>query len=95
MEAPLTTIDQAVAELKLDRVDYIKMDIEGAETRALAGGQKRWRNSTPACRLPPNTYRGCAAFRRWWGRLAGYRITGGPCLETNDGHVRPDVLYFR
>ena len=33
--APLTTIDHAVAELQLDRVDYMKLDIEGAEVRAL------------------------------------------------------------
>ena len=37
IEVPLTTIDKLVSELKLDRVDFIKMDIEGAEQRALAG----------------------------------------------------------
>jgi FkbM family methyltransferase len=34
---PLTTIDHIVAELALPRVDFIKMDVEGAETRAIAG----------------------------------------------------------
>jgi FkbM family methyltransferase len=34
---PLTTIDKIVAELELPRVDFIKMDIEGAERKALAG----------------------------------------------------------
>ena len=33
----VTTIDKIVAELKLPRVDFIKMDIEGAERHALAG----------------------------------------------------------
>ena len=33
----LTSIDKIVAELGLERVDVIKMDIEGAETRALRG----------------------------------------------------------
>jgi FkbM family methyltransferase len=37
---PLTTIDKLVAELKLPKVDFIKMDIEGAEKRALAGAAK-------------------------------------------------------
>src|SRR5579863_9879953 len=32
---PLTTIDEIVAELKLARVDFIKMDIEGAERPAI------------------------------------------------------------
>ncbi len=33
----LTTIDEIVRDLKLERVDYIKMDIEGAERAALVG----------------------------------------------------------
>ncbi|MGO9129019.1 MAG: FkbM family methyltransferase [Bryobacteraceae bacterium] len=36
-EVPLTTIDKLVAELKLPRVDVIKMDIEGSEAPALTG----------------------------------------------------------
>src|SRR5438876_767814 len=38
-QLPLTTVDKLVAELKLERVDHIKMDIEGAEQRALQGAQ--------------------------------------------------------
>jgi len=34
-KVPLTTIDKLVPELGLERVDFIKMDIEGAEGRAL------------------------------------------------------------
>ncbi len=34
---PVTTIDRLVGALKLERVDFVKMDIEGAETRAVAG----------------------------------------------------------
>jgi len=37
IDVPLTTIDKLVAELNLPRVDFIKMDIEGAETKAVAG----------------------------------------------------------
>ena len=36
---PLTTIDKLVAELNLPSVDFIKMDIEGAEVKALNGGR--------------------------------------------------------
>ncbi|MCX7824006.1 MAG: FkbM family methyltransferase, partial [Verrucomicrobiae bacterium] len=36
-EVPLTTIDKLVGELGLERVDFIKMDIEGCEGRALRG----------------------------------------------------------
>jgi FkbM family methyltransferase len=34
------TLDQLPGELKLDRVDFIKMDIEGAERHALAGASR-------------------------------------------------------
>ncbi len=34
------TLDTMVEELKLDRVDFIKMDIEGAERHALAGARR-------------------------------------------------------
>jgi hypothetical protein len=37
---PLTTIDKLVAELKLPKVDFIKMDIEGAEVKALNGARE-------------------------------------------------------
>lgn len=37
VRVPLTTIDKLVAELGLPRVDFIKMDIEGAEKPALKG----------------------------------------------------------
>ncbi len=39
VEAQLTTIDKLVGELGLPRVDFIKMDIEGAERRAIAGAK--------------------------------------------------------
>lgn len=35
-----TTIDETVSRLKLPSVDFIKMDIEGAERNAVQGGQK-------------------------------------------------------
>jgi FkbM family methyltransferase len=39
IEAPLTTIDKLVGELRLPKVDFIKMDIEGAEQKAVAGAK--------------------------------------------------------
>ena len=37
MEVAATTVDAAVKELGLERVDFMKMDIEGSERRALLG----------------------------------------------------------
>jgi len=51
IRVPLTTIDKIVAELKLPRVDFIKMDIEGAEKRALTGGRDTIRRFRPRMSL--------------------------------------------
>ena len=40
VEAPLTTVDKLVAKLHLPRVDFIKMDIEVAEQRAVVGARQ-------------------------------------------------------
>ena len=39
ISVPLTTVDKIVAELDLPRVDFIKMDIEGAEQKAIVGAK--------------------------------------------------------
>jgi FkbM family methyltransferase len=36
----VTTLDEVTGELGLDRLDYIKMDIEGAEQRAITGASR-------------------------------------------------------
>lgn len=91
----LTTIDHLVAELKLDRVDFIKLDIEGAEQRALAGAQKTLAKYKP--RLAIAAYhrledpeRIPALVRHAW---SGYRMECGPCQEKY-GVIRPEILYF-
>jgi FkbM family methyltransferase len=44
---PLTTLDTVVAALALDRVDFIKADIEGWEFRLLRGGENTLRRFRP------------------------------------------------
>ncbi|MCW5962578.1 MAG: FkbM family methyltransferase [Bryobacterales bacterium] len=48
---PLTRIDTLVQELALSRVDYIKMDIEGAEVPALEGAAETMRRWKPRLAL--------------------------------------------
>ncbi len=95
-KVPLTTIDKLVAELKLERVDYVKMDIEGAEQRALAGAREtiakfRPRLALSAYHRPDDPQRIPAIVRELW---PGYRMECGPCADAMT-FVRPDVLYFR
>jgi FkbM family methyltransferase len=92
---PLTTIDKLVAELNLPRVDFIKMDVEGAEVPALAGGRDSIARFKPRLAIatehkPDDEFTIPAAVRKI---RADYQMECGPCLEAK-GHVRPDVLYF-
>ncbi len=47
-EVSLTTVDRALSDLGVDRVDLIKMDIEGWEAHAFAGMQETLRRDRPA-----------------------------------------------
>jgi FkbM family methyltransferase len=51
VRVPLTTIDKIVAELKLPRVDFIKMDIEGAEKPAIKGASNTMQRFRPRMSL--------------------------------------------
>jgi len=97
VEAPLTTVDKAVAELKLDRVDYIKMDIEGAEIRALRGARETLRKYHPRMSIAAEHFPtdGVEIPKAVKSLAPGYEVTCGPCLEMKGGRVQPDVLYFK
>jgi FkbM family methyltransferase len=95
IQVPLTTIDKLVAELGLPRVDFIKMDVEGAEINALAGAREtigKWKprlaitaEHKPADEVDiPNAVRNIRA---------DYQMECGKCLE-DKGRIRADILKF-
>jgi FkbM family methyltransferase len=95
VDVPLTTIDKIVAELGLARVDFIKMDIEGAEKPALAGGAATIRKFHPRMsiateHLPDDATAIPQAIR---AIVPNYREQCGPC-EWAGGHIRPQVVYL-
>jgi FkbM family methyltransferase len=96
-KVPLTTIDKMVAELELQKVDFIKMDIEGAEVNALRGGKETIARHHPRMALsayhrPTDPVEIPAAVKAAWD---GYRIECGPCAALPDQWLlRPDVLMF-
>jgi len=92
---PLTTIDKLVQELKLDRVDFIKMDIEGAEVKALNGARETIAKFHPRMALsvyhePDHPVEVPKAVKAAWD---GYRVECGPCAVTKN-RIRPDIVYF-
>jgi len=94
-QAQLTTIDQIVKELALSRVDFIKMDIEGAEVNALHGARQTLLRFRPRLAIAtehkpddetaiPNALRAIQS---------DYQAECGYCAQSN-GHVHPEVMYF-
>jgi FkbM family methyltransferase len=95
-KVPLTTIDKLVADLKLERVDYIKMDIEGAEPKALSGAKETLAKYKPRISISayhaPDHPKVIPEIIR--ATRSDYQMQCGPCAETQHS-VRPDILYFK
>jgi len=92
---PLVTIDSLVADLALAKVDFIKLDIEGAEKKALSGAAHVMARFHPRLaiateHLPDDSVAIPAVIDSM--RL-GYVTVCGPCFDFRT-IVQPDVLYF-
>ena len=97
VRVPLLPIDALVAELNLARVDFIKMDIEGAEVRALRGARQTLARHHPRLSI--------AVYHEWEHPVevpktareawSGYQVECGPCDAPQQRLVRPEVLYLR
>jgi FkbM family methyltransferase len=96
VKVPLTTIDKMMQELNLERADFIKMDIEGAEVKALTGGRGTLAKHHPMLSIsvyhaPDHPVEVPRVIRDAW---SGYRMECGPCAVVQNARIRPDVLYF-
>ena len=91
----LTTIDKIVAEYKLSRVDLIKMDIEGAEWRALKGASRTIKAFQPRLMVAAEHHPEDAKVipEIVGGIDARYSMECGPCIRMFN--LSPAVLYFR
>ena len=94
LQVPLTTIDKLVAELHLARVDQIKMDIEGAEQKAIAGARDTiWRFHPRMALCVYHQKDDPVAVPRMVQQIhSGYR-TKMTCLATPE-HIIPEVALF-
>lgn len=92
----LTTIDLLVTELKLPKVDMIKMDIKGATQRALTGGRQTLAANKPRLAISTeetvDNPKDIASFIE--SMRLGYRVECGTC-SMESLRVHPDVLLFR
>jgi FkbM family methyltransferase len=92
----VTTIDQMVLELRLPRVDFITMDIEGAEKAALRGAVNTLRKFRPRMaiaseHLPDDTV---AIPRTVHAMVPDYEVICGQCNSVNY-KLLAQVIWFK
>jgi FkbM family methyltransferase len=81
------TLDQVVAERKLDRVDFVKMNIEGAEIKALEGARNTIRRFKPHFAISSDHFVN--------GDVARGERTCGPVEEILRGHgYNAETIHF-
>ena len=98
IEVPVTTLDQLKKDLGIERIHFIKMDIEGAEREALAGALETLKKDRPRLMLDLNhraddSVALPAVIRR---AHADYKAICGPCQMNEHGvdELMPHVIYF-
>jgi FkbM family methyltransferase len=93
---PVTTIDTIVAELRLPRVDLIKMDIEGSEREAIRGARETLRRFGPRLvtaiyHLPDDPQAIATAVAE---TDPAYRLIRSTCWAFNQPVIAPYIASF-
>ena len=92
---PLTTIDEVVSELRLTRVDFIKMDIKGAEVQALEGAKHTLAVYHPRMSIASEHLENDPEMipKTVLGANPHYAVQCGSCYAEH-GVTRPEILHF-
>ncbi len=93
---PVAPLDQIVSDLGLERVDFIKMDIEGSEREALQGGQEtieRFRPEMAICTY--HRHDDPAAVRAAIARTGVLYDIHARIPFVGHRQVQPKILFFR
>jgi len=99
LDVPVTTIDKLVHELKLDHVNFVKMDIEGSEQNALAGAKETIAKYKPRMAIATehtddhlqNSQKVVTIVR---GINPSYQTQCGECAIQNNKTITPEVIFF-
>jgi len=100
--AAMTTLDELAAELPLDRLDFIKADIEGYEGALLRGGRETLRRFKPTLLMEMNAEQLVRAGDRLenaWAFLIGlgyepHGATPGGTLEPVPAPITSDIWWL-
>ena len=98
VEIEVTTIDLLVEELNLPRVDYVKMDIQGAEEGALKGARATLRRFRPRLMIDRDRRDDIRVLPEIIRQAnPDYEFICGPCeaLLEDSSILAPHVLFFR
>ena len=96
VNVPLTSIDKLVSQLQLRQVNYIKMDIKGATSKALLGARTVLASARPRLALSTEELEDNPAEIRSvvLALQPSYQMACGIC-SVGGTNVNPDVLLFR
>lgn len=96
IQLPVTTIDKIVEELRLEKVTFIKMDIEGAERNAIRGATKTIARFRPRMAIATENleddYRAVPIEVQKLGH--NYKMNCGLCRKVGLINFKPDILFF-
>ncbi len=90
---PVTTIDNIVREMGLDRVDFIKLDIEGSEPRAVKGCANTLRTLGPRLVFDADNDVPSYLSTLVTDVEPSYQSLVGPCLDIGSEAV-PTAVYL-
>ncbi len=92
----VTTLDSLSDELRLPRVDFIKMDIEGSERNALRGAAKLINRWKPRLAISSYHLQGDPAIicESVWGFRSDYKVATKDLIKAPHGKIVPKVLFF-
>jgi len=93
----VTTLDSLAESLRLTALDFIKMDIEGAEQKGLRGAEKTLARFRPRLAISAYHQTGdpaaiCATI---WQARPDYLVVSKDLYKSPDGTAVPKVLFFR
>jgi FkbM family methyltransferase len=92
----VTTLDALVESLSLPQIDFVKMDIEGAEQNALRGGRQLLRRWHPRLAIASYHLKGdpAAISGIVWEAFSGYRVASKDLFTAPGRDPVPKVLFF-
>ncbi len=96
-EIEVTTLDDLAGELKLQKVDFIKMDIEGSEANALRGARQVIQRWKPRMAISSYHVKGdpAAMCTLVWSIRSDYLVDTKDLIQAPHGSTVPKVLFFR